>query len=259
MATPTCPTCKAMIAPEHVNVAADVMFCPACNRASKFSALVEDDPFAHVDLTNPPRGAWRFDDGVEMVIGASHRTVGGALVMLFMACFWNGIVSVFVLLCASAWWKLLGGGAAPGWMPTPIMNGSPMGWGMTIFLTLFLTPFVLIGLVLIVGFVHTLFGRSEVRVRGPEGTLFIGIGNIGRRKHFNAGAVRNVTIRTEEHRTSKGGRYSKTLIVLDAAGGEPITFGSSLRPDRRTFVGGSLREILVHPSQGAGRRISHVR
>lgn len=244
MASPVCPQCEQPIPAADVNVGADVVFCRCCNRAAKLSDLVKDagDPIS-VDLTTPPRGCWRRDDGVAIRIGASHRSVGGVIGTLFIFGFWNGIVSVFVLICIASWWQLLAG-PPPHWFPAPVMNGSSMGWGMTIFMTLFLTPFVLIGTVLALAVLMTLAGRTEVTLRGPDGEVFTGIGAIGRRRRFDVAQVDNVALRTERSRDSDGDVRTSTSIFIERRDEEAIKFGAYLPKKRRMFLAGSVREIV---------------
>ncbi len=57
------------------------------------------------------------------------------------------------------------------------MNGGPLSVGMTIFLWIFLTHSIVIGLIIIVAFLSSLGGRTEVRLGSAEGVVFSGIGS----------------------------------------------------------------------------------
>ena len=134
MTTPTCPKCNRTIPGDDINVANDLAFCRACNVTHKLSELtITAELEAGVRLDNPPAGAWRRNDGIATVIGATHRSIPGALGALAFGLFWNGIVSVFVLVALAATLKNLGI-TPPHWFPAPVMNGSGMGVGITIFL-----------------------------------------------------------------------------------------------------------------------------
>src|SRR6188768_339904 len=142
MVTPTCPKCSQRIPADDINVAADVAFCRPCNGAQSLSELAHGtgiDP--NIDLARPPEGAWLREQALGKVVGATHRSVGGAIGSLLFGMFWNGIVSIFVALAVASTLALLGV-SLPNWMPKPIMNGSAMGVGMTIFLWVFLSPFI---------------------------------------------------------------------------------------------------------------------
>src|SRR5687768_16526141 len=97
MLTPTCSKCHRIIPGADINVAADVAFCRVCNLAHKLSGLAHGtgiDP--NLDLHRPPDGAWQRAAGAGMIIGASQRSVKGAVFTVLFAAFWNGITSIFV-------------------------------------------------------------------------------------------------------------------------------------------------------------------
>ncbi len=248
--TPTCPHCKQTVANADVNVASDVAFCRICNVAHKLSDLVHGLALGDVDLTRPPQGTWHSQMGMSTVIGATHRSIGMAIGTLAISLFWNGITSVFVSLAFSSTLKHLGVGA-PDWFPDPKMNGGPMTVGMTIFLWLFLTPFILIGLAMIGAFLSSLVGRSEIRIGQTEGVIFNGIGSTGRRKRFNTETVRDVRIEIEEWSGRHHGRRNqKKNILIEMQDGKQHKFGSMLREDRMNFVAAAVRQALLSP-QGA--------
>jgi hypothetical protein len=234
-----------VISGDDVNVAADVAFCRACNVAHKFSELVRGsgiDP--NLDLSRPPKGAWHRASGLGTSIGASHRSVGGALGAFAFAAFWNGIVSIFVALALASTLAHLGV-ARPEWFPKPVMNGGAIGVGMTLFLWLFLTPFIVIGLAMIGVFFSCLGGKTEVRIRDVQGEIFSGIGPLGFKRKFRTDLVKDVRIEDKQWRDSDGDRRRSTEIIIEMMEGKPIKFGSSLREDRRQFVAAALRSVVV--------------
>src|SRR5205807_2592998 len=117
--TPVCPRCRKTIPSEDINVANDIAYCRACNLSHHLSALASGvvvDP--DIDLSRPPAGAWFHRDTVSAVIGASHRSPGQAFGLLLITLFWNGIVSVFVLLAIGSTLQHIGLGV-PAWFPSP--------------------------------------------------------------------------------------------------------------------------------------------
>jgi hypothetical protein len=229
---------------EDVNVANDVAYCRACNVSHKLSELTQGTELdTDVDLTRPPAGAWHRSDGAGLVIGATHRSLGTAIGALAISLFWNGIVSVFVLVALAGTARNLGI-PLPHWFPAPDMNGSPMGVGMTIFLWIFLTPFIVIGLVMIGAFLSSLGGRTEVRISNAQGVVFTGIGGLGYRRRFDASAVKEVRLDDKQWRDSDGDRQRKTYIVIETREGKQIKLGSMLTPERRKFVAGAVRKVL---------------
>jgi hypothetical protein len=245
MITPTCPKCRRVIAADDINVAADVAFCRPCNTAAPLSEVTFGtgiDP--NVDPAVPPKGAWQRASGLGTMIGATHRSVGGAIGTFAFAAFWNGIVSVFVALAFASTLTLLGFDR-PAWFPKPVMNGSAMGVGMTIFLWFFLTPFIAVGLAMIAAFLSCLAGRTEVRIRDCQAEVFTGIGSVGWKRKFNTETVKTVRIEDKQWRDSDGDRRRSTHILIELLQGKPIKFGSGLTDERRQFVAAALRAAVL--------------
>lgn len=244
MTTPTCSKCQRTIPSEDVNVAQDVAYCRPCNLSYPLSALTRGLGIdAKVDLHRPPAGCWYRDNQSGTVIGATHRSVGMALPTLLFGLFWNGIVSVFVLLAVAGTLKHLDV-AVPAWFPAPQMNGSDMSVGMTIFLWIFLTPFIAIGLGLVGAFLACIAGRTEVRIHNKEAAVFVGLGAMGFCRRFTPAAVRDVRIEDKQWRDSDGDRQRKASILIETRTGKQIKFGSMLTEERRHFVAGALRQAL---------------
>jgi hypothetical protein len=245
MVSPTCSKCRRAIPSEDVNVANDVAYCRACNLSYKLSELTHKSELtSDLNLSTPPAGAWHRSQGVGTVDGATHRSVGGAFGALALTLFWNGIVSIFVLVAIAGTMRNMKI-PLPHWFPTPDMNGSPMGVGMTIFLWIFLTPFIAIGFAFLLALLSSIAGRTEVRMAGADGVVFSGIGSIGYRRRFDPQAVKDVRIDEKKWRDSDGDRQNKTNIVIETREGRLIKFGSMLREDRRKFVAGAVRKALV--------------
>lgn len=244
MTTPTCAKCGRVIPAGDVNVANDVAYCRACNLSHALSDLTHGvEPEANPDLGHPPAGAWYRGSGRETVIGATHFAPGAAVGLLLFSLFWNGIVSVFVFFAVSATWQKAGL-AAPDWFPEPKMNGGPISNGMLIFLWLFLTPFILIGLGMIAAFLSCLAGRTEARLDDSRGVIFTGVAGVGYRQRFLTHDVTRVRLEATRSRGDDSAS-GQTRIVLDLREGKSIKFGSSLTEARRRFVAAALRKKLL--------------
>jgi len=244
MVTPTCTRCKRPIPSNEINVAQDVAYCRACNLSYQLSTLTqggEVDPAA--DVNNPPAGAWYRVEGTETVIGATHRSVGTAFGALLFGLFWNGIVSVFVTLAMASTLRLMGF-APPSWFPAPRMNGGPMGWGLTLFLWIFLLPFIVIGLAMMGAFVSSIAGRTEVRIDNDEAVVFSGIGRLGSRRRFARSDATGIRLDIRQWRDSDGDRHRNSNIVIELREGKPVRFGSTLTEPRRRFVAAAVRQSL---------------
>jgi hypothetical protein len=240
--TPVCPRCKQVIPSQDINVANDIAFCRSCNLSCRLSALTLGTTVDEkVDVGSPPAGSWFLREGNGVVIGSTHRSLGQAFALLFFCLFWNGIVSVFVFLATASTLRHLGL-TLPAWVP--LSKGSVVPVGMTLFLWLFLTPFIGIGLVLLTTFLSCLAGRTELRVDAGQGILFSGIGPLGFRRRFSGSDVRDVRIEDKRWRDSDGDSRRKRQIVIETSG-KSISFGSMLTEERRQFVAGAAKRELV--------------
>ncbi len=244
MVTPTCSRCGKAIPSEDINVANDVAYCRLCNLSHQLSALTQGTELdSNIDLNNAPPGTWYRNDGSGPVIGATHRSIGAAIGALAFALFWNGIVSIFVLLALASTLRHMGLDL-PEWFPAPDMKGNPMPVGMTIFLWIFLLPFIGVGLFMIGTFLSALGGRTEVRMNNAEGVVFTGVGALGYRRRFDASGVKDVRIEESQWSDRRGHRQRKTLILIETRDGKQVKLGSMLTPERRKFLAGALRKAL---------------
>lgn len=240
MSKSVCPACSAALPAEQINVAQGIAFCGSCGKLSRL-----DEVLLHADfdrhLQRVPDGCSIIDDGRTIHVRASLRSIGGALGMLAIALFWNGIVSVFVLLAiAGLWFNLVG--PLPAGLPDPEMNGEPMSLGMTIFLCIFLIPFITVGAGMIGMMLMYLRGRIDIRIDDEKGTIRTGIGLVGWTRRFDPKAVTKVTI--GETSWQENDRH-KPLIRIDAD--DTIKFGSSLTEVRRDWLRAVLQVLLLMP------------
>lgn len=241
MPIPACPKCRRMIPADDINVAKDVAYCRACNESYPLSDLTHGNTaYATVDLQRPPAGAWYRADAGGTIIGATNRSWAGAAGLLFFTLFWNGIVSFFV---AAA----IAGTAAslniplPTWFPHPKMSGGGMAGGFTVFMWLFLTPFIAIGLFMAAAFFNALLGRTEVKIENARATTFSGVGALGWKKTFEVAQVRAVQIYQRMDREGA----NTTSILIELRDGKQIKLGSMLTNERRQFVLGALQRTLL--------------
>ena len=239
---PVCPHCQQVIVPDDINVAKDLAYCRPCNAAHQLSTLVYDNATTgSANLQDPPAGVTYVNDTRSTLIRASHRSWGAALGLLAISLFWNGIVSVFVLVALSGTLHQLGI-TAPDWFPAPKMDGENMGKGEVLFLWIFLTPFILIGSGMIFALLSTLVGKTEVRIGHDEGAVFVGIGPVGWTRRFATAQVERVDLRERKNQDGRGSME----IQLEHTNGKKITFGTLLNEERQSFIVNALRQTLVH-------------
>jgi len=240
-----CRKCRGEIPPADVNVGEGVAFCRACQTLSRLSDIVKESEIPDVDLNLLPRGCQVIDNGVQTIVRASARSFRGAAGALFIVCFWNGIVSVFVLVALAGTIHHIFG-SVPTWFPGPSTVGksgqsiTSMPLGMVIFLWIFLTPFITIGLFMIGVLLTSVVGRVEVRFDADAGMVFTGCGPFGWKRRFEVSEVESITL---GETTWKQDDETKPVIVIDC--GRKIRFGSTLPDERRNWMAGVLRKLLV--------------
>lgn len=198
MSRAACPTCGRAYPPDDVSVGQGVAYCRECGAVTPLADLVSGAVPAVDPGEAPPPGCRLIDQGSVAVVRASCRHWGAALGLLAVCLFWNGIVSVFVLQMLAGWIAYFFG-SVPAWWPSPGSNGNgnnqaPQTLGMTIFLTVFLIPFMVIGLGMIAAFLNAMFGRIEVRITPSEVLVRSGVGVIGPRRRIERSQVKGVRI-----------------------------------------------------------------
>jgi hypothetical protein len=242
---PVCSQCQNTIPAEDVNVASDVAFCRPCNHATKLSDFVTSGRTSSMELfdpTNPPHGAWARGGPDNMELCASHRSES-AWVMLGFCVVWNSGLSVFLALVISSTLNLLGV-QMPNWFPSDI-DGSGMGVGDTLFMWLFLTPFILAGLFMFGLVLNLMFGRTTLRIGHSDGELFTGgIGPFGWTQRFNALEVSDVRYVDRRWRDSDGRDERITQGVLVFRDGKEIEFGLNCPPERLQFLVAGAKTTL---------------
>jgi len=167
-----------------------------------------------------------------------------------MTLFWNGIVSVFVVVAlAGLYTNLIG--PLPQWMPSPKMdqgkpevNGEPMGLGETLFLCLFLTPFVTVGSGLIIATLLSWIGKVEVVIQEMGSYVSTGIGPLVWKRRFHALDVKSIKIGQSSISSND---QSQKLITLTAD--RLIQFGTMLPEDRLVWMKVVLQELLLYAGE----------
>jgi putative aminopeptidase FrvX len=109
---------------------------------------------------------------------------------------------------------------------------------MTLFLWVFLTPFLLVGVAIIAGMAMTLAGQTRVTLTREEGKIFSGIGSIGWTRRFDITQVKRVIHEDKTWTDSDGDKRQKASIIIDAE--KRISFASELTAERRKFVAGRM-------------------
>lgn len=233
-----CLSCSREIPEADVNVGEGVAFCRACGHLSQLAEILNATPESGRvrSFDNPPAGCRIRDDGMETRVIASARSGASALGIAFACVFWNGIVSVFVLIALGGTIQAIAG-SLPSWFPSPGNMGMPLG--VVLFLWVFLLPFIGIGLMLFGTMLTHMGGRCEVRLRGTEGVLFTGVGPFGWKRRFDAGDIKSIRLGKT---TWSQNDERQPCILIEA--NRTIRFGSVLPAERREWMASALRTLF---------------
>ena len=243
-----CPRCDAEIYASDINIKEGVALCPACSTLSRLSELRDSDVSVDQVLHEPPHGCLLETSGDAVVATASARSIGTFLGCTAVALFWNGIVSVFVMIAlAGLYTNLIG--PLPDWFPAPPMNqgkpemnGEPMGLGMTLFMCLFLTPFVAIGASMIWAAILSLFGKVEVVIDEHDSFVGIGVGFVRWKRRFDPRQTQSVEIHEQHSRSSD---HNRTTLSIELIADRTIRFGSMLPRGRKQWLHTALQAMLL--------------
>ncbi len=200
-----CPSCRADIPLDDVNVSTDVALCRRCKSHFSYSELLAASGAGEVDLQRPPTGTWFRRTPLGFAVGASTRSPEAFFLVPFM-CVWSGIS--------------LGG-----------IYGKQIASGIFDFASsLFGIPFLLGTLYFGTLAVMKVCGKVVVSVDRDEGAVFTGVGPIGWRQRFNWREV--TTVRSNEGK-----------IMLE--GQRRIDLASLLNSERLYFILAALRRMRL--------------
>jgi hypothetical protein len=224
----TCPTCRAKIATDDINVSTDVALCRSCGNtfhiseilggtSSILASLVNSvvPPSGPVDLNSPPSGAWYRPKADGFTAGASTRS-WSALFLVPFTCVWAG-------------------GSMFGIYGTQIIKGH-----FNLPMSLFGLPF-LIGSCFLVSFCAMMtLGKVSVSVHGDRLAVFTGIGPFGITRTASLSEFKTIS----EDFASGAMNNNRTSRVIRLEGSRSMAFGSMLSTERRYFLLAALRTAL---------------
>lgn len=226
-----CPVCDAAIPKKEID-SAGYAFCTKCRRSFVFDGADIQNQAAAEPLGNqiteipeeitkyPPRGTWLKQNAGRIVIGASTRSLTGAIFLVFFAAFWNGLL---IFMTVGTVGNVFAGSGISGWM------------------LLFLLPFWLAGIFVASQALMTLFGKIEVVV-GRDSYVFTGIGSLGAKKRFDWNAAESIYARTFTSQDSEGGTTRRIYLFID--GGGQVKFGGQLSGEKQSYIVEILKYLL---------------
>lgn len=242
-----CPDCDEAIGAESINIKEGFALCTNCGNLSRLSELNYSQRSTQEILSNPPSGCAVASSGQGVVARASLRSITGFVFTCGFALFWNGIVSVFVSLALAGLYSNLIG-PLPAWFPAaglkdgkPEMNGGPMDLRMTLFLCLFLVPFVTVGVGMAGAALINLIGKVEVVIDELDSYVATGVGILQWKRRFDPRQVRAVHFGDTTWKSDGGSNR-----VIELLADRTIKFGSLLAADRLEWLRSVLKELLVN-------------
>ena len=219
-----CPSCKATIPVEDINVSTDLALCRACGKTYRFSELASGSPPAGPDLATPPSGVWYEKRPSGFRIGATTRS-------------W---MAVFLIPFTLVW---------SGFSLSMIYGRQVQKGQFDLFSSLFGLPFLIGTCFLLAGCALAVAGKTEVTRDGDRLSVFTGIGWLGLTRTYawsDFGSAReDFTAGSWSTNANPRGR----TIALE--GKRRITFGSGWTSDRHYFVLSALRSELGSLSQSS--------
>lgn len=248
-----CPDCDELISSGAINIKEGFALCPACGRLARLLDLNTSGRSIAEILAQPPAGCSIVSDGERVTVTVSLRSLAGFVFPAAFGLFWNGITSVFLLIAAAGLYTNLIG-PLPNWFPAPElkdgkpeMNGGPMDLGMTLFLCVFLIPFVTVGIAMVGAAMMNLIGKVEVVIDEFDSHVATGVAFLRWRKKFDPREVRAV-----EFCSSSWQSENRSNRMIEIQADRSVRFGSLLQPDRMEWLRAVLRQTLF-PSKGDDR------
>jgi hypothetical protein len=220
----TCPTCRAKIATDDINVSTDVALCRACGGTFRLSEMMFGGPsfmlpgsasLGPVDLNSPPSGAWYTPMGDGFTAGASTRS-------------W---IALFIVPFTCIW----AGGSMFGIYGTQLIKGH-----FNLFSSLFGIPFFLGSCFLVSLCAMMVAGKVTVAVHGDRLAIFTGVGPFGITRTANLSDFK--TAREDFGYSGMNSNGRSRVIRLE--GNRAMAFGSMLSTERRYFLLAALRTAL---------------
>jgi len=224
----TCPTCRAKVATDDINVSTDVALCRSCGNtfhvsealggsSSILASLVSSiaPPSGPVDLNSPPSGAWYTPMADGFTAGASTRS-WTALFLVPFTCVWAG-------------------GSMFGIYGTQIIKGH-----FNLATSLFGIPFLIGSCFLVSACAMMVLGKVTISVHGDRLSVFTGVGPFGITRVGSLSEFK--TVREDFGYGSMNSNRTSRVIRLE--GTRSMGFGSMLSNERRYFLVGALKMAL---------------
>ena len=212
-----CPFCHARIPAEDVNVATDIALCRACGRTAAFSVVSGSEEVSLDCLNNPPRNV-RMESDFGGPITITYRRISLALLFLVpFTAFWSGF-SMY------------------GIYGTQIIKGE-----FDLHKSLFGIPFLIGTVILLSIIVFLLLGKWVVTLDRGEGSVFVGVGPIGRTRRFTYNRDTTVSMRMTQVRVNQ--QPQKGILVRTDK--QDFVFGTLIKEESKRFIAAAIMQQVA--------------
>jgi len=206
---------------EDINVATDIALCRRCGATSSFASIRTLSDTSALLSKPPPKGVKVERDmmGNGTVITYRPRPLFPLLFLVPFTAGWSGITmySFYVQQIVRGEFNL---------------GESLVG-----------IPFLLGTIGLVTGILFCLFGKWVIRVNRGKGTVFTGIGKLGRKRAFTYTFNSTVKVLPGEITHDNGKQVLAITIKTDNT---VFSFGDSIRDDVKAFIAVTLLRELRH-------------
>ncbi len=216
-----CPKCRKTIPMEDVNVSTDIALCRDCGETFPFSELSSVVPdTAPVDFGNPPPHVKLDLNPMDGSFTLTHQRFSKTT--LFMVPF-----------------TLLWGGGSMTMIYGSQFFNHKFDWR----LSLFGLPFLIGTLFLISACLMSAFGKTKVRLAMGKGSIFHGVGGIGRTRHFTYSTRTSVRVDAEVRR-NRNSTETVNVIRIDDTDRGTLTIHGNFTQEERDYIAGVIARRL---------------
>ena len=180
-------------------------------------------------------------DGLSKTIKVRPFSLPKVISSMFSMLFWNGVTAFFVFLNTMATLKLLGF-AIPAWVNEINVDGEPgfpVSTGMVIVSWIFHTPFIIIGLILAVGFFNALFGSFQVIFDNHTIKLSSGFSFLRYNRTLQRDQVTSIDIRPSFWKKNR-----QHIFAVGFCGAKEKRIGFGLSHDQLEWLAAACRKEL---------------
>ncbi len=202
-----CPNCQYRIPMEDINVSRDIALCRHCGSSFSFSLLEQGQTWKNLPLTDCPRSI-RVEEDFNRKLIVYHRIWPGVWFLIPFTAFWSGF----------SMWGLY----------YDALRQTPPDWKRM----LFGIPFLLGTIALLATIAFGLFGKWVIALEGGLGTMFVGVGSLGRSRTFSYS--RHSMISIKDSGVRQNGKPLQCICIQDDR--QEFKFGSGIEEPCQRYI-----------------------